>query len=302
VPNALPMSLSFEPTTSCNLRCPECPSGLRSFTRPTGMADGKLLVPLLEELKSGLVYVNLYFQGEPTLNPAFESLVAACKSHRLYTSTSTNGHYLTPERANSIVTAGLDRLIISIDGTTQEAYSAYRVGGKLSKVLEGTQHVLEARRMAGKRTPHVVWQFLAVGPNEHQVPEIHQLAKELGVDEVDIKTAQIDAPADGHPLLTKSPALRRYDRDPSTGTWHLRNALENACWRMWQGCVVTWDGQVVPCCFDKDAHHSMGNVGDLSFATIWNSPAYVQFRSQLFNDRGAIDMCRNCSEGTQVFA
>ena len=36
----LPVALSFEPTTSCNLRCPECPSGLRSFTRPTGMLEG----------------------------------------------------------------------------------------------------------------------------------------------------------------------------------------------------------------------------------------------------------------------
>ncbi|HND83700.1 MAG TPA: radical SAM protein, partial [Chitinophagales bacterium] len=32
-----PFSISFEPTTSCNLRCPECPSGLRAFTRPIGM-------------------------------------------------------------------------------------------------------------------------------------------------------------------------------------------------------------------------------------------------------------------------
>ena len=31
-----PMTVSFEPTTACNLRCPECPSGLRSFSRETG--------------------------------------------------------------------------------------------------------------------------------------------------------------------------------------------------------------------------------------------------------------------------
>lgn len=300
-PGAVPMSLSIEPTTSCNLRCPECPSGLRSFTRPTGMLNPELLGPLLDELRSGLVYVNLYFQGEPTLHKEFESLVSTCKARNLYTSTSTNAHYLTPERAARLVASGLDRLIISIDGTTQEAYAAYRVGGHLQRVLDGTRNVLEARRAAGRRTPHVVWQFLVVGPNEHQVPHVRQLAREFGVDELDLKTAQIDAPHDGHPLLTRDPALRRYDRQPD-GRWRLRNPLANSCWRMWQGCVITWDGQVVPCCFDKDAQHSMGRVGDRPFREIWDSPAYAAFRRQLFSARADIGMCRNCSEGTEVYA
>ena len=34
-----PISMAIEPTTSCNLRCPECPSGLRKFTRPIGMLE-----------------------------------------------------------------------------------------------------------------------------------------------------------------------------------------------------------------------------------------------------------------------
>ncbi len=298
---ALPMSLSIEPTTSCNLRCPECPSGLRSFTRPTGMLDPELLGPVLDELRDGLVYINLYFQGEPTLHKQFEDLVRTCKTRRLYTSTSTNAHYLTPERAARIVASGLDRLIVSIDGTTQEAYAAYRVGGTLQRVLDGTRAVLEARRATGSATPHVVWQFLVVGPNEHQVPDIRRLAREYGVDELDLKTAQIDQPHDGHPLLTKNPTYRRYDRRPD-GTWALRNPLDNSCWRMWQGCVMTWDGTLVPCCFDKDAQHAMGNVGDRSAREIWHGPAYAAFRRQLLANRSQIDMCRNCSEGTEVYA
>ena len=298
---ALPMSLSIEPTTSCNLRCPECPSGLRSFTRPTGMLNPELLGPLLDELRSSLVYVNLYFQGEPTLHKQFDDLVRTCKARRVYTSTSTNAHYLTPERAQRLVASGLDRLIVSIDGTTQEAYAAYRVGGQLQRVLDGTRNVLEARRAAGSATPHVVWQFLVVGPNEHQVPEIRQLARDYGVDELDLKTAQLDDPHDGHPLLTENPAFRRYDRSDN-GRWRLRNPLDNSCWRMWQGCVITWDGQVVPCCFDKDAHHSMGRVGDRPFREIWHSAPYAAFRQQLFTARADIPMCQNCSEGTEVYA
>ncbi|MDC1486734.1 SPASM domain-containing protein [Flavobacteriales bacterium] len=300
--NAMPMSLSIEPTTSCNLRCPECPSGLRSFSRPTGMLEPEQLDRLLQEIGGYLVYANLYFQGEPYLHPAMDHLVALCKQHGIYTSTSTNAHFLRPERAEAIVASGLDRLIISIDGMTQETYSSYRIGGRLDKVLEGTQNVLDARRKSkGAKTPHIVWQFLVVGPNEHEVPEIRKMARASGVDELVIKTAQLDEPHDAHPLLTSDPKLRRYDRQ-SNGIWKLRNALNDECWRMWQGCVMTWDGKVVPCCFDKDAEHAMGQVGPQSFEEIWFSEGYQAFRQQIFTDRSSIEMCRNCTEGTAVYA
>lgn len=64
----MPLSISIEPTTSCNLRCPECPSGLRSFSRPTGMLAPETFKKMIPELKSKLWAINFYFQGEPFLN------------------------------------------------------------------------------------------------------------------------------------------------------------------------------------------------------------------------------------------
>lgn len=299
--SAWPMSLSVEPTTSCNLRCPECPSGLRSFTRPTGMLEVDTLKRLLNEIGQHLVYLNLYFQGEPYLHPDMNELVRIGAAHGLYTSTSTNAHFLRPERCAEIVQSGLSRLIVSIDGMTQETYASYRVGGQLDKVLEGTRNMVEARRANGGQGPHLVWQFLVVGPNEHEVDTIEQHAKRIGVDELVIKTAQIDQPEDGHPLLTESPELRRYDRD-TAGEWFLRNPLADECWRMWHGCVMTWDGKVVPCCFDKDAHHTMGSIGEQAFKDIWFSPKYEAFRAQIFSNRSALEMCQNCSEGSHAYA
>ena len=66
-----PVSLSFEPTTSCNLRCPECPSGLRTFTRPTGMLKQDFFSETIDQLSKELLYLIFYFQGEPYLNPPF---------------------------------------------------------------------------------------------------------------------------------------------------------------------------------------------------------------------------------------
>lgn len=303
--SAWPMSLSVEPTTSCNLRCPECPSGLRSFTRPTGMLNPDRLSALLEGpegLGKDLVYLNLYFQGEPYLHPGMDDLVGVGKRAGLYVSTSTNAHHIHGTRAEKLVHSGIDRLIISIDGADQDAYSSYRVGGKLDKVLAGTKAVMAAKSKLGMRTPHVVWQFLVVGTNEHQLDTMKSMAANAGIDEFVVKTAQLDAPEDGHPLLTQDPRLRRYDRSPE-GRWTLRNPMLDQCWRMWQSAVVTWDGKVVPCCFDKDADHAMGTANNAEeFREIWRSDRYGAFRKSVFTGRSDIDICRNCTEGTQVWA
>ncbi|MEJ7585996.1 MAG: radical SAM protein, partial [Ferruginibacter sp.] len=136
-----PVSISFEPTTSCNLRCPECPSGLRAFTRPTGMLEKDFFTRTIDEIHKELLYLIFYFQGEPFLNPAFLEMVKYASEKGIYTATSTNAHYLNDAVAKKTVESGLDRLIISIDGTTQDVYKQYRVGGNLDKVIAGAKNI-----------------------------------------------------------------------------------------------------------------------------------------------------------------
>ena len=297
----LPISISIEPTTACNLRCPECPSGLRSFTRPTGMLDPVLYQKIINELASTLAYLTFYFQGEPYLHSGFLDMVAYASSRKIYTATSTNAHFLNEEAALRTVRSGLDRLIISIDGTTQEAYESYRVGGSLAKVLMGTRNIVAAKKHLKSQTPHVVFQFLVVGPNEHQIQDVYRMAKELGVDQVVLKTAQIYNYEKGSGLIPKKERFARY-KENSDGTWSIKNQLRDHCWKMWHSCVVTWDGNVVPCCFDKDAHFVLGNVKTSSFSEIWYGAPYQRFRASLLESRTGIEMCRNCTEGTRVFA
>lgn len=299
--NGMPVSLSFEPTTSCNLRCPECPSGLRSFTRPTGMLQENLFKMVIDELGSTLTYLIFYFQGEPYLNPAFLRLVNYATSKKIYTATSTNAHYLNDENAKATVLSGLDRLIISIDGTTQETYESYRIGGQLEKVIEGTKNVVKWKKALKSSTPYVIFQFLVVKPNEHQTGEIQRIARQLGVDEVLFKTAQIYDFENGSPLIPDNPRFSRY-RMGTDGKYHIKNRLLNHCWKMWHSCVITWDGKVVPCCFDKDAMFTLGELQQNTFGEVWNSDGYKNFRQTLINSRSEIEMCKNCTEGTQVWA
>lgn len=294
-----PFSISFEPTTSCNLRCPECPSGLRSFSRPIGMLEPAFFRKTIDELSGELVYLTFYFQGEPYLNKNFLEMVRYAQSRNIYTATSTNAHYLTDDVSKKTIESGLDRLIISIDGTTQETYQQYRVGGQLQKVIEGARNIVKWKKELKASTPYIIFQFLVVKPNEHQIDDLRALAKEVGVDEVILKTAQVYDYEHGNPLIPEQEQYSRYKKN-ADGTYSIKNNLENSCWKLWHSCVITWDGKVVPCCFDKDAQHQLGNLQTHSFAQIWDNDAYKSFRAKLVKGRKEIDICTNCSEGCEV--
>lgn len=296
-----PISISFEPTTSCNLRCPECPSGLRQFTRPTGMLSNNFFRDTVEQLKDDLLYLIFYFQGEPYLNPDFLDMVKHASDRGIYTATSTNAHYLKDENAKRTVESGLDRMIISIDGTTQETYSNYRIGGNLDKVIEGTKNLIKWKKELGSKTPHVIFQFLVVKPNEHQIEDVKKLGEEVGVDEVRFKTAQIyDYENDPNQLIPDNPKYSRYQKTEN-GHTSIKNPLLNHCWKLWHSCVLTWDGLVVPCCFDKDATHQLGDLKQNSFEEIWQGAKYQTFRKSLLKARSEIDICTNCTEGAKVW-
>ncbi len=297
----LPVTVSIEPTTACNLRCPECPSGLRAFTRETGNLKEDFFRKTIAELHRDLMCLIFYFQGEPYINPKFLDMVEHAHEKGIYTITSTNGHFLNDTNARRTVESGLDRLIISVDGTTQDTYEQYRIEGNLENVLKGARNVVKWKKELGKKHPHVIFQFLVVRPNEHQIPEIYRLAKEIGVDEVKLKTAQVYEYAEGNPLIPIQEKYARY-RQQADGTWTVKHALVDHCWKLWHACVITWDGIVVPCCFDKDALHRLGDLKKMTFRQLWQGELYQSFRRSLLGGRDQIDICTNCTEGCKVWA
>jgi radical SAM protein with 4Fe4S-binding SPASM domain len=296
-----PISIAFEPTTSCNLRCPECPSGKREFTRPTGMLQTDFFKSTIDELQREILYLIFYFQGEPFLNPRFLDMVTYASSKKIYTATSTNAHYLNDVNARKTVESGLSRLIISIDGTTQDTYEQYRVGGDLKKVIEGAENIVKWKKELRSKTPHVIFQFLVVKPNEHQINEIKALGKKIGADEVRFKTAQVYDYVNGNKLIPANETFSRYTR-LEDGSYAIKNKMLNHCWKLWHSTVITWDGLVVPCCFDKDADHQLGNLKLNSFKEVWKGASYRKFRGSVLNSRSEIDICKNCTEGTKVWA
>ncbi len=296
VSKGLPLSLSLEPTTACNLRCPECPSGLRSFTRPTGNLKDTLFDKVLDEVAPHVIAFTFYFQGEPFIHSGLCSMIEKAHKKGLYTIVSTNGHFLDQEQCEEIVRSGLDRLIVSVDGASQEIYETYRKGGQLTQVTSGIERLIQTRARLKSRKPYLILQHIVFKHNEDQLAEIKALASKLKVDKLELKTAQVYDYEEGSELIPETEVYARYQKKESGG-FVIKNRLLNHCWKMWQGCVICWDGRVVPCCFDKDARHQMGNVSEERLAVIWRSPDYLKFRQRILENRKGIDICTNCTEG-----
>jgi len=167
--------------------------------------------------------------------------------------------------------------------------------------LEGARNVVKWKKDLKSKTPFVFFQFLVVKPNEHQIEDIKKLAKEVGVDQVRFKTAQVyDYENDPNQLIPTNEKYSRY-KVGKDGKMKIKSGLNNHCWKLWHANVITWDGLVVPCCFDKDAMHRLGNLKTQSFKEVWNNDNYKQFRKELMTSRKNIDICANCSEGLKVW-
>ena len=228
-------------------------------------------------------------------------MVKYAKDKGIYTITSTNGHFLNDANAKKTIESGLDRMIISVDGTSQETYENYRKEGNLDSVLQGARNIVKWKKEMNSATPHTIFQFLVVKPNEHQIDEIYKLAEEIGIDEVKLKTAQVYEYEKGNDLIPTIEKYSRYKKN-SDGTYSVKNKLLNHCWKLWHACVITWDGLVVPCCFDKDATHRLGDMKEKPFKEIWQGEDYDKLRKQLLKGRDQIDICKNCTEGCKVWA
>tara|TARA_Y100000385_G_scaffold230921_1_gene242694 strand:- start:5 stop:1021 length:1017 start_codon:yes stop_codon:yes gene_type:complete len=296
-----PVALSIEPTTTCNLGCPECPSGLKQFSRKTGNLSTELNKKIIDQLFKNLAYINYYFQGEPYLNKNFFEFIEYANSKNVFCSTSTNGHFLNDKNCKKTIESGLKRLIISVDGNDQKSYEMYRKNGDYERVIRGTKNIIKWKKKLNSQYPNIIFQFLVVKPNEHLVDEMKILSKELGVNEFRVKTAQFYDFKDGNSLMPENQKYSRYVKR-NDGKYYLKNKFKNHCWRMWSSAVITVNGELVPCCFDKDATHKIGNLKNQSFNAIWFSKAYNRFRNKILNDREEIDICKNCSEGSKIWA
>ena len=243
----------------------------------------------LNEVKATAHTIQFYFQGEPLLNKDLPQMVREAHEAGLYTIVSTNAQAMTKAMAEALVKAGLNRIIVSMDGLSQESYGAYRIGGDVEKCKAALRYLQEAKKHFRARIC-VILQCLRLRTNEEEWKELKRVYKDLGADRLELKTAQLYDYADGHPLMPSDARYSRYIQG-ADGKYH-RRKLGKGCLRAWSGVVVTTNGEVLPCCYDKAHQYSYGNIMEKSLLELYKNEKALAFRKAALQERPSI--CQEC--------
>ena len=292
----MPLFISVEPAAVCQLRCPECPVGqLKIKNEKLKITNTPYMSPevfrrVLAEVKETAWVMQFYFQGEPLLNKDLPQMIREAHDAGLYTIASTNAQAINEELAEALVTSGLDRIIVSMDGLTEESYNAYRIGGSLDKCKEALKWLHEAKIKNQKSKILIELQCLRLKTNEHEWADFKRQYNALGADRLAFKTAQLYDYADGHPLMPSNPKYSRYIKG-ADGRYR-RRKLSKGCFRVWSGVVVTTNGEVLPCCYDKAHAHAYGNIMDTPLRELLCSEKANAFRQAAMQETPQI--CQEC--------
>lgn len=284
-----PSVLGIELTNNCNLRCPHCPSGSGALSRPAGFMSEDLIEKIVNEFAGTITSSLFYFQGESMMHPNFFSMLE--KAIPLHPVISTNGHFLDDESCKLLANLKCKKIVVSMDGITDASYNKYREGGNLTSVKEGLIRLNGELKKRG-RNGILEIQILVSSANEAEMNLIAAFAKQHGIN-LRFKSMQLYSND-----IEVMPGISRYRRYYSdNGKLVRKGRLSNRCIRLWINPVITWDGMIVPCCFDKNADYSMGNLNSQSFTEIWNGENYRTFRNKILHNRAGIEICRNCTSG-----
>ena len=291
----LPLFVSVEPANVCQLKCPECPVGKGYGLQVTGYKTMPMDVweRVLAEVRETAWVMQFYFQGEPLLNKNLPQMIAEAHAAGLYTIVSTNAQALTKPMAEALVNSGLDRIIVSMDGLTEASYGAYRIGGSLEKCKEALRHLRKAKEQSpitNHQSPIIELQCLRLKTNEHEWAAFKKQYKALGADRLVFKTAQLYDYANGHPLMPSDKKYSRYIKG-NDGLYH-RRALGKGCFRVWSGVVVTTNGEVLPCCYDKAHAHAYGNIMRAPMRELFTNERAMTFRRAAYKEQPQI--CKEC--------
>jgi MoaA/NifB/PqqE/SkfB family radical SAM enzyme len=289
-----PAFLSIEPTNVCNLKCLECPTGMGVSITPKGFADLNFTKQIANNSEY-ILSVNLYFQGEPFLHKQLCDIIKQFSEKSVFSILSTNAHFFNVEIVNKILDSGLNKIIVSVDGYNSETYKEYRVGGSFDKVVSGIKLLADTKQQRKQFFPIIEMQTLLLKTTENNISEIKQLSKSLSVDKLVFKTAQF-YDFENISKLMPTEKNSRYKISENNGL-QIKNKMPNYCWRAWSGRVVTWNGNIIPCCFDKDWKHSYATVSKELLNSKFTNRNTLLFMTKIFTNRNKIDICKNCTEG-----
>ncbi len=290
-----PTFLQVEPTTLCNLKCSFCPVSQRG-DGPAGHMDRQMFERFLNEAGERALLLVLWGWGEPFVNPDVYDMIAYAKGKGLGVISSTNGRaFADMEQAERLVRSGIDALIVSTVGITQETHERFRQG-EVDTTLQGARNIAEAKRRLRSETPVISLTLMVTRYNEHEVELAKEVAVALGVDILALKKINPctqDLHGEHGQMM---PTDEKYSRFQYSDD--IREPLrvqDNPCKALWHKTNLRWDGRVNACTFDFEGASRLGNFGSDSFRRIWWGPDYRDMRRRFRRDWRRISICSSCT-------
>lgn len=293
-PFAYPTHIQIEPSGICNLQCPLC--HIVTDDKPGGLLSLDNFKKIIDEIGDYVLFLHFWGWGEPFMNDDIFSMIRYAKGKGIKIISSTNGHFFDNEKnVDRFIDSGLDALIFALDGADRETYEIYRQKGDFDKALAGLRLLLERRRKRNVPTPLINLRMLVTRDNEGQVPQMRQLAKDIGVDIFTVKTlCSFDNAATWETLLPCHPQYRRFEYDEKG----VPKRINNPCRKFWNHPTVYFDGKVVPCDYHTRSELSLGNIftdTPKGFKAVWFGEEFRKLRQRFVKNERAGLRCNDCS-------
>jgi radical SAM protein with 4Fe4S-binding SPASM domain len=300
----MPKLITIDPTNHCNLKCPLCPTGLGDTSVEYGLLKLDKFKEVVDVFSKWAQTVQLFSWGEPVLNKSFPEMIryASQNPHKIRSTTSVNLNATNDEQIKGLLTSNLDALHVSIDGVTQEVYEKYRVGGNLEIVFDNLKKLIATKKLYKSETK-IIWDFIVMRQNEHQVEEAKKMANDFGIpinidlvrphlkeDTINPTEKMIDNYGE---WLPKNPQYNNYNMDTKK-----RNKSMTFCKSPWTSTAINWNGDVFPCsCVHTEEKDRMGNIFEQSFKEIWHGEKYVAARKELLGQPNDLEtICHTCKK------
>lgn len=290
--SSYPYILKIESTNICNLKCAYCYEnrrmpceGERSFGRMS-LDDFKKII---DETGRYLFKINLYGFGEPFLFPETFGMIEYATKKNIGVGVSSNMNLedaLLPKR---IVTSGLEVLIFSCHGATQESYGKFMVKGNMALAMRNIKRIIEEREKSGSKTPLIDWQFCITRFNQGEIESSKAMARELGINQIRFIKPFFPENADEEWISDLFPK-----NTPASPVWKSKG-----CYWVYRSAYINYDGGLLPCCKDvRPLANDFGNVFNEGFKRIWNNESYRSSRSLIADPSdkniSCCTICANC--------
>jgi MoaA/NifB/PqqE/SkfB family radical SAM enzyme len=275
-----------DPCNVCNLRCPLCPTGTGNTERTRGIMKVAEYQSVLDKIAPYAVEVSLHNWGEPLLNKDIFEIISRTARRGIATNLSSNLSIERPDIGELIVSSGLEYLIVSLDGVTQDVYNQYRVRGDIDLVFDNLRSIVAAKHRLRRRTPVIEWQFIVFKHNEHQMAEAERLARGIGVDKIRFRSPGF--PFDGYKLVAGAAQSAAEDRwmptNPAYWDMHpgrLRKEgylWDEPCYYLYRSMTINPGGGIAACCIVYKERQDFGNLQRDDLGAIWNNRQYQASR------------------------